>query len=317
MSINGFDLTGKDMHKGLTGQTAAETSERAAELQYQASQDAIKAQKQFLKTIRNDLEPYREFGSNQLLNLNQQLGGFEQYVSGMDNRIGALDKFISDPNAQFKFVKNNPFYAALANDSQNRLMNLQAARGKLGTGDTPVELQNQLLLLGNNLVQQAIGNRQQSLGNYFNAGNLRQNSITNRQNAATIGQNAAAMTGTATQGAGNAITDLMTGGANARASGLVGAGNALTQGTNNMAQGALTALGIFLSDRRFKTDLEQVGVLDNGIPVYSFRYIFGPERVVGVMAQDVEPVVPGAVLDVFGVKFVDYTELERHSTYAH
>jgi hypothetical protein len=60
-----------------------------------------------------------------------------------------------------------------------------------------------------------------------------------------------------------------------------------------------------------KCDLEQVGTLDSGIPVYSFRYVGSDQRVVGVMAQDVEKVVPGAVLDVFGVKFVDYDELER------
>lgn len=325
MSIDGFDLTGRDMYRGLTGQTAAESAERAGQLQYQASKDAIKAQKEFLNTIRGDLAPYRNFGENQLTSLGKRLSEYEKYVTGLgnrlngyDRRVNGLDSFINDPSAQLDYVQNSPFFSALANDAQNRLLNVQAARGKLGTGDTPAALQNQLLLMGTDLVQQAIANRQQSLGNYqqglqnrFGAAGLRQNAITNRQSAVSLGQNAAAMTGTATQNAGNSITDLLTGGAASRAAGLVGAGNAQTQGANNMAQAGLTALGIFLSDRRMKCDLEEVGKLNCGIPVYSFRYVGSPQKVVGVMAQDVESVVPGAVLDVFGVKFVDYSELER------
>ena len=61
------------------------------------------------------------------------------------------------------------------------------------------------------------------------------------------------------------------------------------------------------SDRRFKTDIVQVGVLRAGIPLYRFRYLWSKEVHVGVMAQDVLPIVPEAVTsDAAGFMRVDY-----------
>ena len=40
------------------------------------------------------------------------------------------------------------------------------------------------------------------------------------------------------------------------------------------------------SDRRLKTDIQQVGVLDNGIKIYTFRYLGQSDGFVGVMADD-------------------------------
>lgn len=62
----------------------------------------------------------------------------------------------------------------------------------------------------------------------------------------------------------------------------------------------------FLSDRRLKTDIERVGTLDNGLPVFCYRYKAGGPFHIGVMAQDVEKVHPEAVVDVGGYKAVDY-----------
>jgi hypothetical protein len=64
------------------------------------------------------------------------------------------------------------------------------------------------------------------------------------------------------------------------------------------------------SDRRLKTDIVQVGTLRAGIPLYRFRYIGRDEVHVGVMAQDVLPVVPEAVVtDASGFMRVDYRRL--------
>lgn len=60
------------------------------------------------------------------------------------------------------------------------------------------------------------------------------------------------------------------------------------------------------SDRRVKTDISRVGKLDNGLPVFAYRYIWGGPMHIGVMAQDVEQVHPDAVFEVGGVKAVDY-----------
>lgn len=60
------------------------------------------------------------------------------------------------------------------------------------------------------------------------------------------------------------------------------------------------------SDRRLKTDITRVGQLDNGLPVYTFRYKGFQQVHMGLMAQDVEGVHPDAVEEINGYKAVDY-----------
>ncbi len=71
--------------------------------------------------------------------------------------------------------------------------------------------------------------------------------------------------------------------------------------------GAAGSAKSLFSDRRLKTDIKRVGALDNGLPVYSFRYHGMPQVHIGLMAQDVERVDPDAVsLHESGFKMVDY-----------
>jgi hypothetical protein len=67
---------------------------------------------------------------------------------------------------------------------------------------------------------------------------------------------------------------------------------------------------IEVSDRRLKRDIRPVGVLSNGLKLYSYRYVWGATRVVGVMADEVESVMPSAVVTHrSGYKMVDYGKL--------
>lgn len=74
--------------------------------------------------------------------------------------------------------------------------------------------------------------------------------------------------------------------------------------------GSVGQLGsaFLMSDRRVKTDIERVGTLDNGLPVYLFRYRDGGPFQIGVMAQDVQEAKPDAVRDFDGVLAVDYVK---------
>jgi hypothetical protein len=68
------------------------------------------------------------------------------------------------------------------------------------------------------------------------------------------------------------------------------------------------------SDTRLKEDIEQVGTLFDGTPVYGFRYKGAPAYHIGLMAQDVEKSAPEAVIEINGYKAVDYraaTETSR------
>jgi hypothetical protein len=66
-------------------------------------------------------------------------------------------------------------------------------------------------------------------------------------------------------------------------------------------------LGMFkFSDRRLKTDIERIGQLPSGLPVYAYRYVWGGPRQVGVMAQEARELFPDAVADLGGFLAVDY-----------
>jgi hypothetical protein len=81
-----------------------------------------------------------------------------------------------------------------------------------------------------------------------------------------------------------------------------------------IAGGIGTILKFLPSDMRLKEDIEQVGTLFDGTPVYGFRYKGAPAYHIGLMAQDVEKATPDAVLEINGYKAVDYraaTEASR------
>ncbi|WP_028747983.1 tail fiber domain-containing protein [Rhizobium mesoamericanum] len=85
---------------------------------------------------------------------------------------------------------------------------------------------------------------------------------------------------------------------NAAMGGLFGLGSSLLGGW---------AMGGFKSDRRLKTDISTVGKLDNGLPVYAFRYKEGGPMQIGLMSDDVREIHPEAVFEhPDGFDRVDY-----------
>lgn len=87
----------------------------------------------------------------------------------------------------------------------------------------------------------------------------------------------------------------------------------MQQANNNNFLNGLFGLGgaaiTAFSDRRLKTNIHAIGKTPIlGLPVYTFSYIWSPDRVsVGCMADEVEKVVPAAVInDSSGYKRVNY-----------
>lgn len=221
----------------------------------------------------------------------------DPYANAGAQTIGDLTSLVNDPNAQLKYIQENPFFKSLADDAQQRLFANQAATGKLGSGDTAKALQNSILLLGDDLLQKT---------------------ITNRMNLSGMGQAAAADQANLATGQARTLEDLTLQKANADAAGLIGSADALGGGRVASADargaGAMNvaklASSVFLaaSDMRMKTDIERIGE-NQGIPIYSFRFKGKPELHVGVMAQDIEKIKPDAVTEINGVKHVDYAKL--------
>ena len=66
------------------------------------------------------------------------------------------------------------------------------------------------------------------------------------------------------------------------------------------------------SDIRLKENIIKIGKLSNGLPVYQYNYINDNKPQVGVMAHEVEEVLPEAVLTMSnGYKAVDYGMLRK------
>lgn len=85
-------------------------------------------------------------------------------------------------------------------------------------------------------------------------------------------------------------------------------------GSRNALMGGLAGLGgslgaaALISDARVKTDIKRIGKTDDGLPVYTYRYIWGGPVQMGVMAQDLKDLRPEAVhTDGGGVMMVDYS----------
>ena len=72
-------------------------------------------------------------------------------------------------------------------------------------------------------------------------------------------------------------------------------------------------LGSFLSDRRTKTDIDVVGALLDGTPVYSYRYKHDPmkRKQIGLMADEVDQ--DAVVMHPSGFKMVDYGRATERS----
>jgi hypothetical protein len=83
--------------------------------------------------------------------------------------------------------------------------------------------------------------------------------------------------------------------------GLLGSGGSLT--------------GLLKSDRSSKKDIKRIGILNDDQPVYKFRYKGDPSNTmhIGLLAQDVEKHTPDAVVEIGGVKHVDYDRATKRA----
>ena len=73
--------------------------------------------------------------------------------------------------------------------------------------------------------------------------------------------------------------------------------------------GGLLGLGsnlIMASDRRVKTDVTKLGKTEDGLGIYKYRYKGSDQPQIGLMAQEVEKKKPAAVVEVGGLKMVNY-----------
>jgi hypothetical protein len=70
----------------------------------------------------------------------------------------------------------------------------------------------------------------------------------------------------------------------------------LIQGVGSTSTAVITSNPSSPSDIRLKRDITKLAQLDNGLFLYRFRYLWSDTFYVGVMAQEVERLIPDAVV---------------------
>lgn len=295
------------------GVASAASSSAAAHAQAGAANNATGAQLSMFNTLNEQQKPFREAGYSSLGSI---MGGF-----GLGPTSGGVDSgfFSHQFNANDLNANLAPNYAFSLKQGQGAVENFNNAASGL-SGNTFKAMEDYTQNYAQNAYQQAFQNYSSNQTNIFN----RLASIAGL--GQTAGSNSA--TGASTFG-GNIANSTMAAG-NATAAGYMGVGNAVSGGANSIGQyymlqsllnnnggGYATAAeaqaNAIPSDRRIKQDIAVIGILPNGLTLYSFRYkpkyrdAWGHGRRVGVMADEVEIVRPDAVsLHRDGYKVVDY-----------
>lgn len=180
------EITGaKKQKQGIREATGAQLAagERAADVSLRGMRRGITAQEEALADVTGTLQPFASAGE-------QAIGGIFDVIS--PQRDFQLQ---TDPQRYFQLqtdpsrVLENPFFQALAAEQEQRLMASQAARGKVGAGETTDLLQRNLLQLGSQFQQQDIANQ---LAEAQAQATLEQQDITNQlaeaQTQATLEQ---------------------------------------------------------------------------------------------------------------------------------
>lgn len=200
----------------------------------------------------------------------------------------------------------NPQYGNMQNDLDARLANQGVMQGSQAYGRAQDELGRQRTLAystaGNDAILQGQTAQQQALANAITL----KNQPINQLNALRQGTQIQNPTFTNTPQSSSAGTDV--------SGNIWNAYNAQTANSNNFMNGlfSLGSAGLSaakFSDRRLKRNIKRIGKSVGGLPLYTFRYIWGGPEQIGVMAQDVLKVRPDAVLKIGGYYAVNYGAL--------
>lgn len=254
--------------RDLTGGTAVDAAKKAGDVQVQGAIEASQL-----------LDPFKGIGQQ-----------------GLDQA-----NFLTDPNAQFDFLQNNPLFQLALDNANQSTMGMAAARGRLSSGDTLQQLSNNTLLAA----QPLIGDQKQSIGDLLNFGLTTAGSQGNLRTGQAAAQ-AGGIVGAANARGSRAqnLFDLGMTAASAYTGGMGGAGG------GGIATGGAGAGSIF-SDPALKQNIQKTGQ-KNGINTYRWTWnkkanelgLFGASS--GVMADEVKRVMPDAVTTARGYMKVNY-----------
>jgi hypothetical protein len=201
--------------------------------------------------------------------------------------------FLTDAQAQFDFLQNNPLFQMGLDNANRQTLQSSASRGRLSSGDTLEQLNNNALLTAAPLIQ----SQKNSIGDLLNFGS---GIATNQANTA-IGQ-------------GSQISNAFENQGNVLAAGIQNRNQIQADATANQQQ---LAAQIFtaVSDPRLKTNKKVIGE-KNGFKLWSWDWNELAKEVfnlvgssTGVMADEVLAKQPSAISYDKDFMRVNYSEI--------
>lgn len=197
--------------------------------------------------------------------------------------------FLTDPQAQFDFLQNNPLFQMGLDNANRQTQQSAASRGRLSSGDTLEQLNNNALLTASPLIQ----SQKNSIGDLLNFGS---GIATNQANTA-IGQ-------------GSQISNAFENQGNVLAAGIQNRNQIQADTTANQQQLAGQIFSMF-SDPSLKENIKLTGS-KNGFNTYSWDWNALANKLgltgssTGVMADQVKSIMPKAVTMDRGYMKVNY-----------
>jgi hypothetical protein len=253
MSLIGSIVSGVGSLVG--GIAGASASKSAANTQSDAAKYAADLQNQQYQQTRTDLQPFTDFGKNNITSLQSLLNNPALTQGFYYDKFNAPAAFTAPTAAQ---AQATPGYQFTLDQGLKSTQNSAAARG-LGTSGAALkgaanyatgladstynDVFNRALQSYNtnfNTSQSAYNtNYNSALGQYNTNQSTLGNQISRLSGAVSMGQNSAAQTGSLGQQAATNQGNMLTSAANATASGTVGGANALTSALNGVGSNAM------------------------------------------------------------------------------
>jgi hypothetical protein len=282
-------------------------------------------------TVTQSLSPANQNIYDTSLRIKQALGGLgEQGTAGLKDVIGKnLDLSGVPQTGDYSSTRSKVIDAMLSRVNEDTARNKDQANSDLiargirpGTKAYEDEMfridrgyndaRQQAEIAGGNAAQQAYGidsdKRRQAIAEILS------------QRQTPLNEISALMSGSQVA---NPFTQAYQGGATVQPAPVANAANQLNAyntdiynqqvGSSNALLGAGGALGAaylmapVASDVRLKTDIERIGTHKLGFGIYSFRYFWDQVKRIGVMAQEVLPILPQAVVKGGRYLMVDYS----------
>lgn len=267
------------------GMMQADAAEDAANIQAGAAGQGIAEQRRQFDALQALLKPYTEAGVPALEQQQAFLG-----MRGPEAEQAAIDRISSGAGFQES-----------VRQGEEALLQRASATGGLRGGN----IQGALAQFRPALLNQALEQQYSRLGGMT-----------------TLGQRSAAGVGAAGMETGVNVANLLGQQGAALAGGELGQAKAYGQILNMPAQflgmqygaggggsAGTPGFGNLFSDRRLKKNIKQISTRPDGLNVYEFDYIWGGGRQIGLMAQEVQTIYPGAVSESGGFLMVDYSKV--------